>query len=249
MKNLKLPALVLLAAVFAYSCGGDDDSSDNNQTTPTTADILGSVNLYDEGTNLVNGGGMTVRLIDPSAGSTQTNSSGEFTLSDVPAGTYTLSFEKSGYGTFLIPNLQHAPSGGNTIITESPSLGQSSSTQITGLFAKTVDDVINVTIATEPAGNNSNPRYIRYFLSSQADVSSTNYQYNSPGFTVQISPANIQFTASDLEGFGFNSGETVYLKVYGDSFWSNQYTNPSTSLTVYPNLNDTSAAAVTFIVP
>ena len=241
--------LVILTAFVVFSCSSSDDSSDNNPPAQTTADIIGSVNLYDEGTNLVNGGGMTVRLIDPSAGSTVTDNSGNFTLSDIPAGTYTLSFEKTGYGTFQIPNLQHASNGGNTIITESPSLGQSSSTMITGLFAKVVDDVVRITIATDPAGNNGNPRYIRYFLSTQADVSASNYQYNSPGFTVQINPANLQFSASDLQGFGFSSGDTVYMKVYGDSFWSNTYTDPDTSLSVYPNLNDTSPAAVSFMVP
>jgi len=65
----------------------------------------------------------------------------------------------------------------------------------------------------------------------------------------KINPFEITLTASDLSGMGFSSGATVYVKVYGDSFWSNEYENSGLGIKVFVNLNIVSASAVSFDVP
>jgi hypothetical protein len=57
------------------------------------------------------------------------------------------------------------------------------------------------------------------------------------------------FTASELYAMGFSTGQTVFIKLYGDSYQSNDYDDPLTGKTVFPNLNQASAAAISFIMP
>jgi hypothetical protein len=71
----------------------------------------------------------------------------------------------------------------------------------------------------------------------------------SSGFVSQINPYQATLTSANLIAWGFTSGQTVFVKVYGDAFWSNEYQDPTTGQKVFPNLNDTSANSISFIVP
>jgi hypothetical protein len=222
--------------------------NDTNDDAPDTANISGAVNLYDEGVNKTDQSGMSVRTDGTiPVYSAFTNAEGKFTLTDVPPGDYTLVFEKSGYGAFKKYSVKHTITG--TILTETPSLGQKSTTQITNLSAENAGGEIVINVTTNPAGNTGNKRYIRFFYSALSTVSSGNYTFVSQGMVSQINPYKLSLSKSTLTGMGFASGSTVYVKVYGDSFWSNEYTDPQKNLKVFPNLNDVAANAVSFIVP
>ena len=71
--------------------------------------------------------------------------------------------------------------------------------------------------------------------------------YYSSTYISQINPYTLSLSQSDLINMGFATGTAVYVKVYGESFWSNDYA--SGSLRRFPNLNSNSADAVSFIVP
>jgi hypothetical protein len=73
--------------------------------------------------------------------------------------------------------------------------------------------------------------------------------YYSPVFVSQINPYQSTITQSNLINAGFTSGQTVYVKEYGDSYWSNEYFDVSLNKKVFPNLNTVSANAVSFVVP
>lgn len=227
------------------SCNNDDDT---NPEPITKANIIGSVNLYNEGVTQIENSNMIVK-VEGTEISAKTDDDGDFTLSEVPFGTYTLTYEKSGFGTFKKYNIEHTNTGSSTIITASPSLGEISTTQITALESTVNGDNIQLAITTIPAGNNSNTRYVRYFLSTNSNVSNENYTYYSPGLVSQINPLVITLSQDDLISAGFSSGQTVYAKVYGDSFWSNEYDDSDLGRKVFPNLNMNSANAVSLIVP
>jgi hypothetical protein len=108
-----------------------------------------------------------------------------------------------------------------------------------------------VTIATtiDPEASLGNTRYIRYFFSTESDVSNEDYEAVLDAFEAQINPYNLNLTTASLEALGFQSGQTVYVKCYGESFWSNQYDDPDLGTTVFPNLNMNAADAVSFVVP
>ena len=235
----------LMSLLIFTSCSKDDDP------TPepiTKANIIGSVNLYDEGVTQIDNSNMTVQ-VQGTGLSAITDADGDFTLLDIPFGTYAIIFEKSGFGTFKKFDLEHTNTGSSTIITENPSLGEISTTQVTALTSSVNGNDIQISITTNPAGNNGNTRYVRYFLSADPNVSNENYTYYSPGLVSQINPFEITLSQNNLSGAGFSSGQTVYVKVYGDSFWSNEYDDPDLGRKVFPNLNMTSANSVSFVVP
>lgn len=249
MKIVKL--LVILLVAVACSDDGDEPTI----SVPKSGDIIGSVNLHDEGETQIDDSNMTVKVEGKTISAT-TNDKGEFRLEDVAFGTLTLIYEKSGYGTYKRINITHKDGTANVvhkdgaIITyQDPYLGEISTTQVINLEAEVKGDVVKVSIRTNPEGSTVNTRYIRYFLSTDSNVSSDNYSYSSPGLIKEIDPLEFDWNDTRLVNAGFSSGETVYLKVYGESFWSNEYEDPSIDSKVFPNLNAISADAVSFVVP
>lgn len=226
------------------------ESSTDTIVPATDADITGFVNLYDEGTSLVGNAGMKVSIqgSSPLIAAT-TDASGKFVLPDVPFGTYTLVYEKEGYGTYKKPGVVHVTDGSSTFISNTPSLGKVSTTTVTNLTASQDGSTILVDVTTNPPGSIGNTRYIRYFLSPAATVSKDNYSYASSGYISQINPYQARLTSANLITWGFTSGQTVYVKVYGDAFWGNEYQETPTGLKTFPNLNATSANSVSFKVP
>jgi hypothetical protein len=227
------------------SCAKDK----NTDPTPITkSDITGYVHLYDEGITEVDYSGMDVSLVGTiPIVSTKTDANGFFRLSDVYFGKYTLVYEKSGFGTFKKFDVDH--NNNITTILNTSSLGYKSTTAITNLNANVIGDEVILSVTTNPAGSLGNTRYIRYFLSINSNVSDVNYSYYSPGLISQINPKDITLSKNDLINAGFLSGTTVYVKVYGDSFWSNDYTDPDLNRKVFPNLNINSSNTVYFVVP
>lgn len=246
MKLIYLTFGLLLILGFT-SCSDSEDSTPPPNPI-TSANIIGSVNLYDEGTSQIENSGMTVKL-EGTSFSVTTDIQGDFTLTNVPFGTYTITYEKAGFGTFKKFNLAHTNTGSSTIISETPSIGEMSSTEITNLSVTANPSNIIISATTNPAGNNANRRYVRYFLSENANVSNEDYRFYSQGLISQINPYDINLSQDDLISAGFTTGQTVYIKVYGDSFWSNEYDDPNLQRKVFPNLNMTSASSVSFVVP
>ncbi|MDP5000746.1 MAG: carboxypeptidase-like regulatory domain-containing protein [Flavobacterium sp.] len=241
---MKFKILMFILAIATVSCSSDDSNND----PITKANITGSVNLYDEGTTLLDESNMLVKVVGTNPLITAlTNSNGQFVLEDVPFGTYTIEYEKEQYGVFKKFNFSHQ--GNANAITEIPSLGKTSSTEITDLLVNIVNGQVVFSITTSPAGNNSNRRYVRYFLSTSATVSNSNYMYHSPTFISQINPYQSTLTQTELINAGFTSGQTVYVKAYGESYWSNEYLDVNLNKKVFPNLNTVSANAVSFVVP
>lgn len=243
--KLKYLTFSLMVLLGISSCSKDEDPTPD---PITKANITGSVNLYDEGTTQIDNSNMTVKVegTTPSISAT-TDANGDFILADVPFGTYTILYEKSGFGTFKKFDIEHVNNA--TAILNTPSIGEISTTQITNLQANVSGNDIIISVTTNPAGSNGNTRYVRYFLSTDSNVSNENYTYFSPGLVSQINPKEITLSNNDLTSAGFSTGETVFVKVYGDSFWSNEYDDLDLGRNVFPNLNMTSNNSVSFIVP
>ena len=239
--------LGLIVIVGLASCNKDKEE------TPqpiTKANIMGSVNLYDEGVTQIDNSNMTIKLEGSSPViSATTDVDGEFTLSDVPFGSYTLVYEKTGFGTFKKFNLEHTNTGSSTIV-EAPSLGQKSTTSVTNLtLSSNANFPVILGATTNPAGSLADTRYIRYFFSTDPDVSNENYDSYLETFPVNNSPYNLNLSQASLDALDFTSGSTVYVKCYGESFWANSYSDPVLNRDIFPNLNPNSAPAVSFVVP
>ncbi len=243
--------LLLIILLLSLSCNKSDDNTPAPPTSPANAPVSGEVILYDEATLAVDKSGMTVSVdstFPPYKYVTGTD--GKFIIPLIPFGNRTLVFEKAGYGTFKLFNINHAYNNGTgTILTTIPSLGRISSTTVTGLATSVSSGIATISVTTNPGGNNATPRYIRIFLNSRSAVSNTNFQKVLEIAVARSNPYEKTLTRAELNTLGFASGSTVYVRVYGDSFYSNNYDDPVAGRTIFPNLNPTTTAAASFIVP
>ena len=241
----KFLPLLVLPCLIILGCGNDDggDSGSN----PTSGAIVGSVNLFDDKTNSTDADGMTVTVVGTSL-SDITDSQGNFRIENVPFGEVVLEYTKSGYGTFRSASIDHQGNDdGNTFVTSSPSLGQVSTTSITQASATFSGNDLEVTVNTDPAGNSSNAVYVTIFLSSSNAVSNTENEGVFGPRDIRINPVDITISASELAGFGFTSGQTIFIKVYGDSFFSNSY--DGTNGQVHPNVSATASTTLSVMIP
>ncbi len=241
-------AFALAGILLVASCSSNDDPAVDQ--VPNASDISGSVFLYNEGTDRVASDGMTVTVanVDPER-SAVTDASGKFVIRNVPLGTHILTFTKNGYGTFKIFDFAHVTDDRETVLTTIPSLGTSSSTQVTALTATVAGTEVAIRATTNPAGSANNSRYVRIFLHTAANVSQVFHTVYSPTFVARINPFVKTYTKAELNAMGFVSGSTVFVRVYGDSYWGNQYKDPGLDRWVFPNLNPNAAAATSFVVP
>ena len=76
-----------------------------------------------------------------------------------------------------------------------------------------------------------------------------NYTTHTETFEAGSNPLKHIITQKHLNEMGFASCSAVYVRAYGESFWSNSYHDLSSNKTVFPNLNSTMVNAVPFIVP
>ena len=136
------------------------------------------------------------------------------------------------------------------IKSEKINLGQISNIQfVNKFFVQVVIDQIEIKGSIEPAGTVEIPKYVRIFYSDNENVSSTNYSYYSDEYSVTANFFEIVIPKGELIDEGFDSGTTVYLKIYGDSYWNNSYENPATGEMTFPNLSTSSPDPVSFVVP
>lgn len=237
-------AIIYLSLILVVSsCGEDNDELP--VTLPSTAKITGNVNLYDEGTEKIGASGMKVSVAGTSI-SVLTDSEGKFELIDVPFGPATLVYEKEGYGTYkyFIDDLTE-----DLIIPNTPSLGKVSKTKV--FTNAVVIDGTDVKVSSVTEGTNSSKRYLRYFLGTDQTVTNENYSKVSDIYEsdLNVNPAIHIFTQQELNDLGFASGAQVYVKVYGESFWGNDYEDPGLDRRVFPNLNESSGETASFMVP
>ena len=247
MKRNSVFILCFVLVTVLVSCSDDD-----GETRPdpiNASDIQGAVILYDDLTNQLANDGMTVSIegSNPLI-SDLTDDDGDFVLSQVTFGTYTLEYRKSGYGTFKRFGLAHN-NPAVTNITNIPSLGQVSTTEISDLSVTVSGEDVVFDFSTTPAANNSNPRYIRLFYHDESTVSSTVFTSFSEVIEIRSDFDQVTVNIASLSGSGFQSGTTVYVRVYGDAFFSNAYDDPNLGRRIFPNLNEIASNEVSFMFP
>jgi hypothetical protein len=245
--NLLLFSLGIIL-LSSSSCNKKDDCEHPNLTE---ADISGSVLLFDDFQDSMDKSGMVVTVLNTNPPLVDTtNSSGNYSFSSVVFGNYTLQFEKDGYGTFLV-TIAHVNEC--KLVTEVPTyyLGKTSTTTITSLSAETIAAHVEIDITINPSGTTEQPRYFRLFFKNLNDVSKSSYDEESGLLFTNTNASSINLSIGELHGLGYLSGETVYAKAYGDSYYSNEYFDASAFFphTVFPNANIVTVQDVSFIVP
>jgi hypothetical protein len=249
-KFLSLPALLITVAILLNACGKDD-------STPAalTGTLRGTVQVWnDKATSISDRSGVTVTLDNLSGKTTTTGADGSFQFTDLPFDSYDLSFSKSGYGTLkLIGAKLSGTTAGTVVNLPTVQFGALSTTTITALTLNNTTynggPGVSYNYTVSPAPTTTSRGYVRAFLSTSNAVTNTNYTAFSSLNSALSANVLGGFTASELYAMGFATGQTLFIKLYGDSYQSNDYEDPLTGKTIFPNLNQTSAPAISFIVP
>jgi len=171
--------------------------------------IIGFVYLVDEtGYEVENKSGVNIS-IEGLTSSAITNEDGRFELSDVPAGTYNIIFNKSGYGTYKRFSFQFI--GGNvpaflyeTTLYEKPTI------EVQSLDISFTDNVINIIgEITE-----TNQFTFQTFFNDSSNVSNVNYDYATGKYSYS-GWAYTQFSQSIyLNQTPYSIGDEVYMVIY-----------------------------------
>ncbi len=225
--------------------------------SPTEGKLSGSVVAWnDKNTLIPDKSGITVTLEYPITRSTVTDANGNYSFENLDFDKYDLSFSKAGYGTYKIYSYNHSFNV-NTAQTDNVippiAFAQISSNAINTLvLTKTNYNGLpgfTFTVNVSPTPTTLNRSYIRYFLSTSNAVSSTNYLAYTPAISTSSATATDGFSYDELQGMGFTKGQTVYMKGYGESVRGNDYDDPNLRRRIFPNLNPTSPAPISFVMP
>jgi len=220
-----------------------------------SGNLTGNVFSYNDKTNATNDlAGFTVSIDDISNTSVKTDENGKYNFMNLIYGIHDLTFSKPGYGTFKLFGVNHSKTGSsaNTII-HGINLGLQSTNQVTNLKVNKEQSgplqALRFTPTLNPVPSADFRGYYRLFFSTDPNVSNTNYKAYTKVAGLLNANAGPVFTSDDFSSMGFNSGQTIYAKAYGDSFFSNDYEDPNTGIHIFPNLNATSSNIVQIIVP
>jgi hypothetical protein len=243
--------MLLIPAVFV-SCGKDDDP--NDPIVPTGG-ISGNLILSNEyGILLPSHSGMKVTAV--SSGNDISNDFGNFQILGLVEGTYTLVYEKSGYGTFKKFNIPVLPQIGNgvTQLAGMEQLGPVSTTVVSNLAVaiNVSDSTLTISCDIGPNPSPSTPRTFRLFFGSDSTVNSSDFDCapSTSWTSTTISGSILGFQPGQLYNAGLQKGTTAYVIAYGESDNSNTYFDPDLNRQIYPNLNLAGASnTVMFIVP
>lgn len=251
-KNIFTVLTGIIVATVLITSSSCDKEEECEYPNLTKADINGIVNLYDDAQEGLDKSGMAVTIYDATgiipAFTDTSDENGNYSLKDVPFGVYTLYYQKEGYGTVLF-GVDHQNECRLATDVQKLFFGQKSTTNITSLMAETVAAHVEIDLTVYPAGTPENPRYVRLFFNNESDVSNSSYSYQSGILFTESNALSFQLSVGELHSFGLLSGETAYLKAYGESFYSNEYFDVVLERSVFPNTNIVSPPNVEFVVP
>lgn len=248
----KLIYLAIISLMVLSSCKKDDPKT-NNDSVLTKANIEGNVNLYDEYGNTVSKEGMIV-LIEGNGFQyiAETEKDGRFLVQNVPYFVnYTISYAKTGFGTYKIYGYNHEYTGYAGEIQESPRLSKKSSAYSTALLIHVSNDTVNFQVGVA-GGSNDGQRKLRILFHTIPEISNEVYSLYTNKLTTTGNTQTIRLPKEALEEYGLVSGLTYYAQVYGDSYYSNAYNDDYHRKHVLPNLGFVEEVAVptaTFVMP
>ena len=240
---------LVIISCLVYSC--------NQYDQPTIVNLRGTmtgfVRLVDENGDDLSSGGVKVS-VDGTNFSTLSDSSGKWTLSDVTAGTYDISFSKEGFGTNKVVSFSFVGNGTaylNRITV--PAVPSFTSTldiaQADTSDSSTVISVVGNLSDFAPLGSS---RLVLLFLAKTPSVSSDPSNYTDyvttyvPSGTKQFSHI---FSKSQLNSMGLPSGCRVYITSFSTSKLFYHYTDVISGKYFFTGLSDKRMNYLSFIVP
>lgn len=218
----------------------------------------GFVYLHDEyGAPLVTDSGVVVTALPTASATEPTGDNGLYSFPSLSTGVYSLRYNATSFGTYLLANQQFV--GGGIVNIPGVNLGKQSLGVMTNLaFTSNAagDTIIAMGNITPPPPGV--PRYVRLFFDAQNTVlgnAATSWTVtlpaNGPPYAVSGASFAIVITGQDLRALqhGFAGGATVNAIGYGESYFENSYADAATGKPLFPNLSTTPSNVASFTMP
>ena len=232
----------------------------------TTRTVEGTVYLYDQfGRRLPNSPNVTIIItgttsnatyisstasyISASTDTTLSDSSGNYFFSNINEGSYTITYQKSGFGTYQKFNFIITGSSNSATIPQA-TLQPYSTTVPLSLTVDTTgaaDTTIRISATIDTVATATEQRELLVFVGTDSTVSSTHYDYPVRLPILSGNSASVNFYAYT---YGYSSGTKLYFIAYGfPTGPSSSYISAVTQQVVYPSLNPTPSAVTSITVP
>jgi hypothetical protein len=236
LRSIKTAIVLAVITLIFSAC--DKDKPTNPDTLSTISNIAGSLALYDRYGNKITNERMMVYM-ESTTGirySGESQKDGSYLVLNVPyANNYTISFEKSGFGTYKIFGYDHESTGNIGTIEGPIRLSEKSSTICKTLVTVQKTDTVEFHMALE-GGDPGENRKIRLLFHTISQIDHRNYAHATPKFTISGNNQVVTLTKALLSEYGLTSGSVYFVQVYGDSYYSNSYYDESSQKTMLPNL-------------
>ena len=238
-----------LSLLLATGCQKDTPTP----TTPVvTGPLTGFVQVDDENGAALDRSGVSVSLDNTSPKLTATtDAAGKFAFDNVPAGTYNLTFARSGLGTFRRLSVAHL-GGPDPTFLPNVTLAQVSGTVVSTLASAGPAANGNLMLQTTAANpNGATQLRVAVYVAATTGVTAANgtllgvYAVNTTATGAQ----GIVVRTADLRSAGIAAGATAYAVAYGAPVTNPSYVDPSTGRTLYADLNGTASPTLTFVAP
>lgn len=203
----------------------------NEDNVYLKGDIVGFVYLRDENGSIYEDNSGAVVSIAGIDNSSTTNEDGRFEFKNVPAGSYQISFDKTGFGTYK--NMSFSFIGGNLpAFISSVSLYEIPSTELSSYGISYNNGQISIT------GTIPESEFMQYkvmvFLKDSSNVSFQNYDYSMFICANYVYSYPTSFQSSiQLDDTPFSEGDKIYILLYLMNYEGRGYYDPEKSQNIY----------------
>jgi hypothetical protein len=249
--SVRIVLLALLLWLICSTLVGCKEGPAGPQGPPgstLSGDLSGFAFLLDYNLRqLTDHSGILVQL-EGSQIQTTTSANGKWILANIPTGTYTIKFSKSGYGTLKEISYQFV--GGGRVFLGSRYLNQVAPYYVSNLTASVAFGTVLL------SGNYTGtlPLYPKgmFFVGTTSSVSSDPSTYLGASFSYAFFGDTLFYAQIDSSAFhywGLQAGTTAYLVAYGGYSWESKYPDTATGRYYYTALNPTRSNVVSVVVP
>ncbi len=253
----KFACVVFGAALLLTGCKGKDGDPGPAGTAGQglTGSIAGFVNPIDENGGILTKSGVVVSIDGATpAISATTNADGKYEFTNVRAGTYNLTYSRTGLATFHRYGLGHI-GGDQPTYLGTVSISQVSTLTVPSFTATSNPSSASVSLSLNVASPTPTSTF-RYalFASASPTVSPATATLLFTGTGTGVTPStfysfNSAVSRAALNNAGFATGTTVYLAAFGSTAVLAGYSDPATGRITYPALNPTGSSVAIVVVP
>ncbi len=247
-KYINVFLFVILIATISFNCKKTEIEQFNTEGSITGSTVVNDI--FSGVWQYYTTEGISVQIENTEL-STVTDEDGNYTISNIPSGTYNLVFSLDGYAEMKQCGVQVIGESDYPKEIEMVRLVQKSTTVATNLRVEYIDDEIIFTANFSPESNDSIRRGFFFFISDTENVAFDNNLDWYNAVTNVGSEGSYTITEEVLAQWveGFDPSSTYYAVAYGSTDNFSSYFDPEKGSYVYTGLNETPTNVVSFAIP